>query len=154
MKKNVFDLLSMLERVIIILVVTEQIPSKTGAFKAFGSTWGCEGVKLCQHGTVFSQTSVGLWVLVVLCQLEFHRTKHLAWWVDLGYRLPRARLHSLADVIASYQRGISKYPVMTLLLNSLGYMGIALRLTDRELDLDRVLKNPTAVSFMRIEVSW
>lgn len=36
-------------------------------------------------------------------------------WVDLGQRLWRACLHSLADVITSYQRVFSNCPVMTLL---------------------------------------
>lgn len=40
------------------------------------------------------------------------------------------------------------FPAKALLFNSLGFVGITLQLTDRELDPDQALKNPAAVSFM------
>lgn len=123
---KLFNLLLMLSGMTISPVVTERIPSQTEACidTLFGSAWGCKvwnltGVALfsyrpqlsCEYWLSYGNlNSTGLKILA-------------ARWVDLGYRLWRACLHSLTDVITSYHRGISKFPVMTLVFISLWLHG-------------------------------
>lgn len=113
--------------------------------------WSPWGLKLCLCGTLFFFFFLTSYPEEIDCLkasgIPLDWKSVAARRVDLGYRFWRACLHSLADVITFYQRGISECPVMTLLLVSLG-LGVTLQLTDSELDPEQVLKNCTAVSFM------
>lgn len=136
------------------IFIAKLIPSQTETSidKELDQLWGCEGLKRCQYGTVSIQTSVLLRIGCLMATgIPLDWKLLAAGWVDLGDRLRRGCLHSLADVITPYQRGISKCLVMNLVFNALGSVGITLQLTDRELDPDQVLKNPTAVAFM---IEW